>query len=114
MVKSRGSREDPCRAPFLRRRNLRRLLLAVVRVKLRFPTSSMIMRTMCLSGRNRSSLQVEAAMPHSVGLVSRAVEPELEPGAGAAQFVWSRSSTKNQKEPDPEVSLKVRTAVLEL
>ena len=92
MVKSRGAKADPCRTPFLRRRNLLRLLLPVVRVKLRLPTSSMIMRTMCLSGRNRSSLQVEAAMPYSVGLVSRAAEPELEPGAGAAQFVWSRSS----------------------
>ena len=43
---------------FFRRRNLLRLLSPVVRVKLLFRTSSMITRTMCLSGRNLSSLQV--------------------------------------------------------
>jgi len=34
------------------------LPLPVVRVKLRLPTISMIMRTVCLSGKNRTSLQV--------------------------------------------------------
>jgi len=42
----------------MRPRKLFGLLLLVVRVKLLLPTSSMIMRTMCLSGSNRSSLQV--------------------------------------------------------
>jgi len=48
---------DPCGTPFLKRRNL--LSSSLPMVKLRFPTSSMIMRTMYLSGsnRSRSSLQ---------------------------------------------------------
>ena len=58
MLKRRGAKTDPCEMPFLRRRNLLRLLLPVVRVKLRLPTSSMITRTMCLSGNDRSDLQV--------------------------------------------------------
>jgi len=44
--------------PFLRRRTLVRLTLPVVRVKLRLSTISVIMRTMCLSGSRRSSLQM--------------------------------------------------------
>jgi len=45
----------------LRRGNLLRLPLAVVRVKVRILTSSMIKRIMCPSGSNRSNLQVQAA-----------------------------------------------------
>jgi len=37
-------------------RNLLRLLLPVARMKLRLPTSSMIMWNMCLSGNNRRSI----------------------------------------------------------
>jgi len=43
---------------FLKRRNLLSLLLLVARVKLRIPTSSMVVQTMCLSGSYHSSLQV--------------------------------------------------------
>ena len=45
-LKRRGARTDPCVTPFLRRRNRLRLPIPVVRLKLRFPTISMIMRTM--------------------------------------------------------------------
>ena len=43
---------------FLRRRSLLCLLSPVIRVKLRFRTSSIIILTMCLSGSSLSSLQV--------------------------------------------------------
>ena len=55
---TRGVRTNPCRTPLLSRRNLLRLPLPAVRMKLRLPTISIITRTMCLSGSNRSSLQV--------------------------------------------------------
>jgi len=58
MLNSRGARTDPCGIPFLRRRNLLLWQFPVVRVKLRLPTISLIMWTMCLSGSNCSSLQV--------------------------------------------------------
>ena len=58
MLTRRGARTDPCGTLFLRRRNLL-LSFLVVKVKLRLPTISMIMRTMCLSGSNCSSLQVK-------------------------------------------------------
>ena len=59
MLKRRGAKTDPCGTPFLRCRNLLFLPFPVLgRVKLRLPTISMIMRTMCLSGSNCSSLQV--------------------------------------------------------
>jgi len=41
---------DPCGTPFLRRLKLLREPLPVVRVKLRFQTSSVMKDTMCLSG----------------------------------------------------------------
>jgi len=47
---------DPYGTPFLMRRNL--LLWQFPVAKLQLPTISMIMRTMCLSGSNRSSLQM--------------------------------------------------------
>ena len=50
--------DRPWGTPFLRRRNLFHLPFPAVRVKLRLPTISMIMQTMCLSGGSRSSLQV--------------------------------------------------------
>jgi len=50
-VEEKGCRAGSLRSP-----------LAVVRVKLRLPTSSMIKRTMRLSGSNRSNLQVQAAL----------------------------------------------------
>jgi len=62
MLQRRGAMMDPCGTPFLRRRNLLRLPLAVVRVKLRLPKSSMIKRIMRLSSSNRSNLQVQAAL----------------------------------------------------
>jgi len=58
MWKRRGAKTDSFGKLFLRCRNLLHLLLLVIRVRLRLPTISMIMRTMCLSGRNRSNLQV--------------------------------------------------------
>jgi len=57
-VEEKGRQDRSRGTPFLRYRNLFLLLFPVVRVKLRLPTISMIMRTMRLSGRNRSSLQV--------------------------------------------------------
>ena len=57
-MKRRGAKTDPYGTPFLRSRNLLLLPFPVVRVKLRLPIISKIMRTMCLSGSNRSSLQV--------------------------------------------------------
>ena len=62
MLKRRGARTDPGGTPLLRRPNLLRLPLAVVRVKLILPTSSMIKRTMCLSSSNRSNSQLQAAL----------------------------------------------------
>jgi len=47
MLKRRGARMD--------HRNLLRLRLLMVRVKLRLPTRSTNMQTMCLLGSNRSS-----------------------------------------------------------
>jgi len=58
VLKRWGARTDPCGTLFLRRRNLLLLLFPVVRVKLRLSTISMIMRTMCLSESNCSSMQV--------------------------------------------------------
>jgi len=81
MLERRGAKTDPCGMPFLRHHNLLRLLPPVVRVKLRLPTSSMIMRTMCLSGSNRRSLKMRPRYrnvvgccemdKHSSGLLSR-------------------------------------------
>jgi len=53
-----GARTDPCGMLFLRRLNLLRGPLLVVRVKLLLLTSSMMNDTMCLSGRRLRSLQV--------------------------------------------------------
>jgi len=50
------------RTPFLRRCYLLRLPLALVRVKLRLPTSSMINQTMRPSGSSCSNLQVQATL----------------------------------------------------
>jgi len=58
MLNSRGARTDLCGTPFLRRRNLLLWPFPVARVKLRLPTISMIMWTMCLIGSNCISLQV--------------------------------------------------------
>ena len=58
MLKRGGTKTDPCGTPFLRRRNLLLLPFLVERIKLRLPTISMIMWTMCLSGSNCKSLQV--------------------------------------------------------
>jgi len=43
--KKSGAKADPCGTPFLKHCNLLHLLLPMLRVKLRLPTSSMIMRT---------------------------------------------------------------------
>ena len=61
MLTRRGVSPDPCETAALRRGNL--LIfppLAVVRVKLQLPSSSMIKRTM--SGSNRNNLQVQDAL----------------------------------------------------
>ena len=58
MLNSRGARTYPRGTPFLRRRDLLLWPFLVVSVKLRLPTISMIMWTMCLSGKNHSSLQL--------------------------------------------------------
>ena len=50
MLYRRGTKTDPCETPFLRHRNLLCVPLPVVRVKLQFVTSSMIILNMCLSG----------------------------------------------------------------
>ena len=73
MLKRRGARTDPGGTPLLRRPNLLRLPLAVVRVKLILPTSSMIKRTMCLSGSNRSNLQVQAALTVVIDVIKEFV-----------------------------------------
>jgi len=67
MLKRRGARTDPCGTPFLRVRSLLHMLLPVMRVKLRLTTISMIMRTMCLSDRNWSSLKVRPRCHRVVG-----------------------------------------------
>ena len=53
-----GWKTDPCGTPFIRCHNLLCFLLPVVRVKLLLLTSSMITRSMCLSGRSPNSLQM--------------------------------------------------------
>ena len=58
VLNGRGAKTDLCGAPFFWRRSLLGLLSPVVRVKLLFRTSSMIIRTVCLSSRSLSSLQV--------------------------------------------------------
>ena len=58
MFKRRGAKIDVCGTPFLSRRSLLGLLSPMVRIEFLFRTSSMIIRTMCLSGRSLSSLQV--------------------------------------------------------
>ena len=64
---------NPCGAPFLRCRNLLRLPLAVVSVKLRLPTSSMTKRTMSLSGSYRSNLQVQGALTAVTDVIKESV-----------------------------------------
>jgi len=59
--------------PFFRRCILLRLALAVVREKLRLPTSSVIKRTMRLSGSNRSNLQVQAALTAITDVIKESV-----------------------------------------
>ena len=58
MLNRREAKTDPWGTLFLRRSSLLCLLSPVVRVKLRFQTSSMIILTMCLSGISLSSMQV--------------------------------------------------------
>jgi len=62
MFKRRGASPDPCRTPILRLGNLFRLPLAMERVKMQLPTSSMVKRNTRLSGSNHSNLQVQAAL----------------------------------------------------
>jgi len=62
MLNRKDASPDPCGTPFLRRGNLLRLLLAMVRLKLRLVTSSMIERNIRLSGSNRSNLQIQGAL----------------------------------------------------
>ena len=57
-LKRRGAKIDLCETPFFRRRSQLDLLSPVVKMKLLFRTSSIIIQTMCLSGRSLSSLQV--------------------------------------------------------
>jgi len=57
MLKRTGATSDFYGTPFSRRRDLLRLLLPLVRVKLRLPASFIIMQTMRLAVRNRSSLR---------------------------------------------------------
>ena len=65
-LKRRGGNTNPCGTPFFRRRSLLGLLSLMVRVKLLFRTSSMIIRTMCLSGTSLSSFQARPLVPDSV------------------------------------------------
>ena len=58
MLKRRGAKTDPCWRPFFRRRSLLGLLSPVVRAKLLFRISSIIIWTMCFSGTSLSCLQV--------------------------------------------------------
>jgi len=57
MLKRTGATSDFYGTSFLRRRDLLHLLLPLVRVKLRLPTRFIIMQTMRLAVRNRSSLR---------------------------------------------------------
>ena len=66
MLNRREAKIDPGGTPFLRRRNLLCLLSSVERVKLGFRTSSMIILTMCLSGRSLKQLAGKAMVPDSV------------------------------------------------
>ena len=61
-VEEKGCQPDPCRTPILRHGNLFCLPLAVVSVKLRLPTSSMIKQTMRLSSSNHTNLLLQAAL----------------------------------------------------
>jgi len=58
MLKRKVDRTDRCETLFLRHHNLLHLPFPVIRVKLQLPIISVIMRTMCLPGSNRSILQV--------------------------------------------------------
>jgi len=73
MWKRKGAKTDPCGVRLLRHRNLLRLPLAAVRVKLQLPTSSMIMRNMRLSGINRSNLQIQAALTAVTDVITESV-----------------------------------------
>jgi len=58
MLKRTGAKTDPRGTPFLRYRNPLCLMLPVVKMKMRLPTSCMIMRAMYLTGNNCNSLQM--------------------------------------------------------
>ena len=62
MLKRRCASPDPCRTPILKCGNLFCLPLAMVSVKLRLPTSSMINRTMRLSSSNHTNLLLQAGL----------------------------------------------------
>ena len=55
----RESKADPCGMAFLRHHILLHVPLPVMRIKLQFVTSSMIILTMCPSGSRQKSLRVE-------------------------------------------------------
>ena len=62
-VEEKGVRTDSCGTPFMRGRNLLRLPLPVVRVKLRLPSISMMNRSdHALSGSYSSNWHVPAAL----------------------------------------------------
>ena len=58
-VEKKGVKIVPFGRPFRKRLNLLCLLSPIVSVKLLFRTSSMIIRTMCLSGRSLSCCQID-------------------------------------------------------
>jgi len=60
-IEEKGCQDGSLRDAILEALYLLRLPLAVVRVKLRLPTSSIINWAVLLSGTNRSNLQVQAA-----------------------------------------------------
>jgi len=53
MLKIRDASPDPCRTPILRRGDLLRLPFAVVRVRLRLPTSMGVRRNFSRGGQSR-------------------------------------------------------------
>jgi len=70
MLNRRGSRNDACGTPFLRHRNLLRLPLPVAKGGgVIANTSTMINRTMRLSGINRSNVQVKFASTAVTGII---------------------------------------------
>ena len=66
MLYRRGAKTDPCGTPFLRRHNLLCAPLLVVRVKLWFVTSSMIIFDHVPVWQQMQKLAGEAALPYGI------------------------------------------------